>query len=103
MKRTIPKGNCRRKEQNDMLWFLVIILVLTIATVMYLVQWAKKYLAQPFGEPASRVEASRFSKPPTEVGPSSGRRRVFQTSKGPRVYEVDVHGLPIPKRVSVGA
>jgi hypothetical protein len=83
-----------------MLWFLVILLVVTIGIVVYIIQWAKKYLAQPYLAPS---EPSRFSKAPTEVGPSSGRRRVFQTSKGPRVYEVDVHGLPIPKRVSVGA
>lgn len=77
-----------------MLWFLVILVVLTGALVWFMIRWAKNYLAQPFADASSSSITARAR------AAATGTQRVFDTNKGPRVFNVDIHGLPIVRRTA---
>lgn len=74
-----------------MLWFLVILVVLTGALVWFMIRWARAYLAQPYRDASASVMVRARAA-------ATGTQRVFDTNKGPRVFPVDIHGLPIVRR-----
>lgn len=78
------------------LLFLIVLLVFTIWLVFFVMAWAKKYLSRSYEHGAREAGASR---PIQRVAAAPDRERVFMTNKGPRMYAVDVQGMPIVKRV----
>ncbi len=77
------------------LLLLTLLIVLTIILMVMVVRWAQRYLSvSSKASGASTRPRNVVSMPPT-----AGKKRVFMTNKGPRMYEVDAYGLP----VTVGA
>lgn len=81
------------------LGLLIVLLVVVLIVLYKKFKKGKPDLEQEQAPKRSKKVAKALYKP-QEVGVRTGRKRVFMTNKGLRVYEVNEKNWPMPQRTS---